>query len=110
MLAPPHSRAVAQRVLGHEERDGQADEVERGDGDDGRGAGRKALADLLQILVLEALVADLAPDPARASADEREITVLMGATHGEDAGTVHRHGLAVHLHRNQREAQVTGVM
>jgi hypothetical protein len=38
-----------------------------GDRDDRRGAGIHALADLLQVLVLEALVADLAPGMLGAS-------------------------------------------
>jgi hypothetical protein len=48
-----------------------------GDRDDGRGAGRKAVADLLQILILEALVAHLSPHPTGSPAHDRG---------GDDAG------------------------
>jgi hypothetical protein len=42
-----------------------------GDGDDRRRSRRQALADRLEVLVLEALVAELAPDAAAGAADER---------------------------------------
>src|SRR5206468_3517658 len=45
------------------------DHLVLGDGDDRRRAGRHAVADLLQIFILETLVADLSPQPAGTAAN-----------------------------------------